>query len=164
MILFNEAMRESLSSNWRIIILVVVLIAFSMAAGVVIAKVLASWTLEFRWRVIPPQTSELKVYDVDGVTELRTIDWGDLEQGKTYTRQIIIKNTGNTVLKLHLNKPNHIWVSGNWGTLDWDREGYVLNPGESVTATLTWRISSAAPLGSYNSQGTSVYIGIEGTD
>jgi len=145
----------------RIILFLLILV---LVLGAVFAAVLASWTLSFSWSVIPPQTSELKVYDTDGVTEIQSINWGSLEQGKTYTKQIIVKNTGNTVLRLHLNKPNHAWVSGSWGSLTWDKEGYILNPGESVTATLSWSISSTAPTGTYTSQSTGIYIGIEGTN
>ncbi|MEM1515860.1 MAG: hypothetical protein QXH24_07455 [Candidatus Bathyarchaeia archaeon] len=141
--------------------IIIIILFFALIAGIAVAIV--SWSIKFTWTVIPPQTSSLVCYEIDGTTILRTINWGTLEQGKTYTYSFIIKNNGTTTLTLHLNKPNNAWVAGDWGYLSWDKEGYVLNPGETVTATLTWQISSTAPTGSYSSDTTGVWIGIEGS-
>ena len=53
-------------------------------------------------------------------------------------KTIYIKNTGNTVLMLHMAKSN--WVPNTASgqlTLTWNRENTVLYPGRVVTATLT---------------------------
>ena len=134
------------------------LVIISIVSVAVAAAVIASWSIKFSWTVIEPQSSNLTCYTLDG-SILRVIDWGTLEQGKTYTYSFIVKNTGDVGLSLHLNKPNNIWVSGNYGELSWDRENYVLNPRENVTATLSWYISSTAPTGTYTEELT---IGIDG--
>jgi hypothetical protein len=140
-------------------ILLIILIIYAIG----ITSALVSWSLKFTWTVIPPQTSSLVCYELDGTTILRNINWGTLEQGKTYNYSFIVKNNGTTTLTLHLNKPNSAWVAGSWGYLSWDREGYVLNPGNSIKATLTWQISSTAPTGSFTSDGQFCTIGIEGS-
>jgi hypothetical protein len=141
----------------RVLILILLAVAIS-AVGVVAAIV--SWSIKFSWRVIPPQTSSLVCYENDNSTLLRAIDWGVLEQGKTYTYSFTVKNNGTTTLTLHLNIPNDAWTKGSWGSLSWDREGYTLNAGEAVKATLTWQISSTAPTGTYTEALT---IGVEGS-
>jgi len=138
----------------------ILLVLLSCAIIAVAATAVVSWTFQIKGTVIAPKTSNLTVYDSDGTTVLREIDWGEMEQGKTYTHTIWVKNTGTTSLKLHLNRPSSAWTEGSWGTFFWDLEGYVLPPGESVKGTLTWAISSIAPLGP---TGT-IYIGIEGTE
>lgn len=135
----------------------ILLIFVVLAVLAVMAEALASWTINFSWTVVPPKESDLKCYDLSG-SLLTEINWGELEQGKTYTYSFIVKNTGSTKLKLHLNKPHSSWTEGSEGTLSWDREGYVLNPGESVTATLSWYISSIAQTGTHSG----LTIGIEG--
>jgi hypothetical protein len=119
-----------------------------------------SWTLQISGTIISPKTSSLIVYDSDGTTELRSLDWGQMEQGKTYLHSIIVKNTGNTKLTLHLNLPNDAWTTGDWGKVSWDLEDSVLDPGQDIHGTLTWAISSTAPLGSTGA----INIGIEGTE
>lgn len=140
----------------RVLILILVAVAISVI-GIVAATV--SWSIKFSWTVVEPRTSSLACYETDGSTLLRTINWGVLEQGKTYNYSFIVKNNGTTTLTLHLNIPNHAWVAGSWGTLSWDREGYSLSAGATVTAILTWRISSTALTGAYTE---AITIGIEG--
>jgi len=111
------------------------------------------------WTIVEQGTSSLVVYDTDGTTVIRSIDWGEVERGKSYTRQVIIENNGTVPLKLHLNVPTHACGAGNYGQISWDKENYVLNPGERVTATITLTVPSIAPVGHH----CSVDIGIEGT-
>ncbi len=134
------------------------LVIIFVASVAVTAAVIASWSIRFSWTVIEPQSSNLTCYALDG-SILRVIDWGTLEQGKNYTYSFIVKNTGDVSLRLHLNKPNDIWVGGSWGELSWDHENYILDPGENTTVTLSWHISSTAPTGTYTERLT---IGIEG--
>lgn len=139
--------------------LIFIIIGFILGMGITYAA-LASWTLHLTWHIIRPKTSSLKVYDTDGKTVLYSIDFGDVEQGKNYTRQIIIKNEGTVTLKLHLNVPNNACGNGNYGKITWNKEGYILEPGKSVTATITLSIPSTAEVG-YN---CGVDIGIEGLE
>ena len=138
------------------VLILILLVAVISVAGAAVA----SWSIKFSWTVVPPKTSSLVCYELDGKTLLGTINWGELEQGKTYTYSFIVKNNGTTALTLHLNIPNDAWVSGSYGHLSWDREGYSLSPGATVTATLTWEISSIAPTGTHTEELT---IGIEGS-
>lgn len=94
-----------------------------------------------------------------GTTLLRTVDWGVLEQGKSYTYDFIVKNNGTTTLTLLLNIPNNAWTVGSYGTLSWNREDYSLSGGDTVMATFTWQISSTAATGSYTE---ALIIGVDG--
>ena len=145
-------------ARWSHIVLLVV--ACALTAAVIYAIVTASWTLHVTWKVIEQKTGSLVVYDVDGKTILRSIDFGEVERGKTYTKQVIVVNNGTVALKLHLHVPNTACGSGDWGKLSWDREGYVLEPGKNVTATITLHVPSVAPVGT----SCGVDVGIEGTE
>ena len=89
-----------------------------------------------------------------------SLDFGDVEQGKTYTKQVIVKNNGTVTLTLHLNVPNNACGKGDYEQISWDRENYVLNSDENVTVTITLYIPSVAPTG----KTCGVNIGIEGTE
>jgi hypothetical protein len=77
-------------------------------------------------------------------TNLTSINWGTLNPGGSTTQIVYIKNIGSG-LSLHLNMTTSDWSVGANGpiTLTWNREGTVLAPGQSTTATLTLAVSSS---------------------
>lgn len=135
-----------------------VLIAILIIASVGVAYAAVSWSITLEGEVIEPQSSDLKVTYENG-TEVHTLDFGQMEQGKTYYENVIVCNTGNSSLELSLILPNHADYVGSNAWVRWNREDYVLSAGDNVTATIEWEISSTCDTGSIG--GSS--IGIEGT-
>jgi hypothetical protein len=85
------------------------------------------------------------VYSNSGCTiPLPSIDWGALEPGGTKTSTIYIKNEGTVRVRLNM-------TVGNWNpssassyiTISWNRESYLLDPGQVVQAVLTLSVSSS---------------------
>ncbi|MEM3356854.1 MAG: hypothetical protein QW166_03395 [Candidatus Bathyarchaeia archaeon] len=71
-------------------------------------------------------------------TNLTSINWGLLTPGTNYTRDIWIKNLGNT--RITLNMATEGWspaTASSYITLWWDREGQYLNATQSFKAVLT---------------------------
>jgi len=137
-------------------ILAIILLAVSVGYAVITT----SWTIHVSWKIIERKTGSLVIYDSDGKTILHSINFGEVERGKTYVKQIIIKNNGTVALKLHLRVPNQACGQGAYGQISWDKEGYILKPGESITATIKLFIPSTAPVG----ETCEIDIGIEGTE
>jgi len=85
------------------------------------------------------------VYDDASCTNnLTSINWWLLESGTNYTRDVWIKNIGNT--RMMLNMTTESWnpnFANNHITLRWDRERQVLNATQSVKAVLTLSVSTA---------------------
>jgi hypothetical protein len=86
------------------------------------------------------------VYLDSGCTQNCTsINWGSLAPGASGTRTVYVKNTGTVPMVLSMTTGS--WVPSNANTyisLSWNRNGRVLNAGESVGATLTLSASSSA--------------------
>lgn len=71
-------------------------------------------------------------------TNLTSINWGLLTPGTNYTRDIWIKNLGNT--RITLSMATEGWnpaTASSYITLLWDREGQYLNATQSFKAVLT---------------------------
>lgn len=71
-------------------------------------------------------------------TNLTSINWGLLTPGTNYTRDIWIKNLGNT--RITLSMATEGWspaTASSYITLWWDREGQYLNATQSFKAVLT---------------------------
>ena len=87
---------------------------------------------------------ELTVYsDSACQNNLTSVNWGTPTPGTNVTKTIIVKNTGSGV-SLALNMSASAWnpTSANGPiTLTWDQEGTRLNPGQSVVAVLTLKVS-----------------------
>jgi hypothetical protein len=73
---------------------------------------------------------------------LTSIDWGNVYVGSSVSRIIYVKNTGTTPITLSMT--TSAWNPSNANgqlTLNWDKEGISLIPGESAAATLTLSVS-----------------------
>ena len=71
------------------------------------------------------------------------INWGYPTPGSVTNQTVYIKNT-SVGLSLSLNMTTSNWTPANSNgniTVTWNREGTVLQPGQSTTATLTLTVS-----------------------
>ena len=88
----------------------------------------------------------LGVYSDYGCTStLSSIDWGTITPGTTVTRPIYVKNTGSgTSLSLSMTTSNWSPTSANGPiTINWDKQGTILSPGQSTAAVITLTASSS---------------------
>lgn len=91
-------------------------------------------------------TVNVGAFSDSGCTQtLSTVDWGTMVPGSSANKTIYIKNTGTTMVSLNMtvnawNPANAI----NYMALTWNREGTVLNVGNSVATLLVLTISSSA--------------------
>ena len=73
---------------------------------------------------------------------LTAVSWGFVYPGESVNRIVYVKNTGNSPVSLSM-------VTSGWNpavangpiSIAWDREGVSLNPGLSISATLTLNAS-----------------------
>jgi len=96
-----------------------------------------------------PAESELSAY-LDGRpwSNGTLIQWGDVDPGLTYAKNLTVVNTGNTQLNVEL------YVSGlepGW-SLTWAATGTDLDPGEAAIGDLILEVPSNAINGTYNWQ------------
>jgi hypothetical protein len=78
-------------------------------------------------------------------TALSTIDWGSTSPGSSITRTVYVKNTGSGLsLTLSMTTSNWSPVNANGPiTINWNKEGTVLTPGQSVAAVITLSVASS---------------------
>jgi hypothetical protein len=85
----------------------------------------------------------VNVYQDIGCTQqLSSLDWGTLDNGSSTVKTIYVKNEGTANMTLSIS--NNTWVpvdATGYLTLTWNREGYVLANGTSVSADLTLEVS-----------------------
>lgn len=76
-------------------------------------------------------------------TVMGAVDWGPLAPGGTSAQTIYIKNTGGGLsLTLDMTTTNWDPIDANGPiAITWNREGTILQPGQSVSATLTLAVS-----------------------
>ena len=83
------------------------------------------------------------VFADSGCTQnLTSVSWGSVYPGDSVSRTIYVKNTGNAAISLSMALSG--WnpaVANGPLSIVWDREGVSLNPGLSISATLTLNVS-----------------------
>ena len=70
--------------------------------------------------------------------KLESIEWGDIAPGESVEKTIYLKNTGTTEIELSMTTNN--WnpsIANGPITITWNKEGILLEPGETTSATLT---------------------------
>jgi hypothetical protein len=73
------------------------------------------------------------------------INWGNVAPGATVTKTVYIKNSGSIALTLSMATSNWSPANANsYLTPTWDRAGYYLSPGASISAVLTLKASAGA--------------------
>jgi hypothetical protein len=76
-------------------------------------------------------------------TNCTSISWGTLSPGNSATYTVYVKNTGNVPVTLGMTTSGWNPSSADGPiSLSWNREGTVLNAGQSSMATLTLTVSS----------------------
>lgn len=90
------------------------------------------------------KTVNIGVYSDEGCTaNLTSIDWGLLNPGENFTREMWVKNTGNVAVMLNMTTED--WdpeAAKDYITLSWNQEGQILNVTETCKAVLTLSVSA----------------------
>jgi archaellum component FlaG (FlaF/FlaG flagellin family) len=74
-----------------------------------------------------------------------SMSWGGVYAGESASKSIYVKNTGNAALTLSMRIIDWIPESADGPvSMSWNRENYILDPGEVVEARLTLSISENA--------------------
>jgi len=76
-------------------------------------------------------------------TSLTSLNWGQIAPGGTTTLTVYVKNTGTAAMTLSLTVSN--WSPSNapnYISLSWNQVGTVVQPGQSVAATLTLTVQA----------------------
>ena len=88
---------------------------------------------------------QLGVYQDSGCTvALSSVSWGALNPGATSTAMIYLQNQGNVPVTLSMSVGS--WTpssASSYLTLTWNRDGYSLAAGASVSAVLSLTVSSS---------------------
>jgi len=114
--------------------------------GIIVSALAASLLTDFQR--VPNQASvkavRVGVYSDSACTNnLTSINWGLLTPETSYTKDVWIKNIGNT--RIILNMTTEGWnpsYANNYITLGWDSEGQLLNATQSFKAVLTLSVST----------------------
>jgi hypothetical protein len=114
--------------------------------GIIVSALAASLLTDLQR--VPNQASvkavRVGVYSDSACTNnLTSINWGLLTPETSYTKDVWIKNIGNT--RIMLNMTTEGWnpsYANNYITLGWDREGQLLNATQSFKAVLTLSVST----------------------
>jgi hypothetical protein len=83
------------------------------------------------------QTLNIETYeDFEATLNCSMIDFGSLSPGKASSQTVYIKNIGSEIVFLSMNVQS--WEPSNaeaFLVLSWNRDGYILSPGESIGAS-----------------------------
>ncbi|RLC33575.1 hypothetical protein DRH14_04645 [Candidatus Shapirobacteria bacterium] len=93
------------------------------------------------------ETASLNLY-VDGSawTNGTVIDWGTVEAGKTYTKSLDIKNTGNVAVQVWITVEG---LPTGW-SLSYDQQNSIVQPGSWLNGTLTLTVPEGAASTTYS--------------
>ncbi len=93
--------------------------------------------------VAPPSVTIGVYNEVESVTEVSSIDWGDIEPGTSKNITFYIKNLGDTSTTLYLSTQN--WSPSeaqNYMSVDWDYDGTPLTPDTVVPVQIILTVSA----------------------
>ncbi|MDH7606668.1 MAG: hypothetical protein QHH12_02715 [Candidatus Bathyarchaeota archaeon] len=122
-------------------------VIFAIALTAMVVTALAA-SLLMDYRRVPNYGSvkavRIGVYSNSACTNnLTSINWGLLEAGAEASREIWIKNIGNTKITLNMTTEN--WdpnSASDYMELSWNMEGQVLDVNQSIKAVLTLFVSA----------------------
>ena len=113
----------------------------ALVAGVAIAVAVAATILYYRYTLRGRgviASVDIDVYEDPGLLEeIQEIDWGICYPGSNYSRLIYLKSVGNVNLTLGLEAVNWDPPEASVIGLTWDYDGRILEPGTSLSVTLT---------------------------
>jgi len=147
--------KRKLSIATAVVALVIIGIALALTTFAVITT---SQTVSSTGAV--STSANLGLYSDSACTiPLSSINWGTLTAGGTSIQTIYVKNIGSG-LSLTLDMTTSSWspASANGPiTITWNQEGIILEPGQSIAATLTLTVSSS--ISDITSFGVQINIG-----
>jgi len=90
------------------------------------------------------KTANIGLYWDSGCTNATsTVNWGALSPGTSSSVVLYVRNEGNVALKLALTTSNwNPFAAWSYMAVAWNRQGYALNAGSTVQATLTLSVFS----------------------
>ena len=93
---------------------------------------------------VQPPSVTIGVYEeAECITEVSSINWGDLEPGASKNVTVYVKNLGTSVTTLYLSTQN--WSPSeaqNYLSIDWDYEGDPLDPDAVIPIQLILSVST----------------------
>jgi len=93
---------------------------------------------------VQPPSVTIGVYEeAECITEVSSINWGDLEPGASKNVTVYVKNLGTSVTTLYLSTQN--WSPSeaqNYLSIDWDYEGNPLDPDAVIPIQLILSVST----------------------
>ena len=122
-------------------------VALALIIGLLVGSAATYAALEINFS-IPTSGSVLAVnvgvYSDPACTQnLTSISWGSVHPGENIARTIYVKNTGTAPITLGLSMSGWSPVAANGPiTIAWDKEGTILNPGQSVATAISLSVSS----------------------
>ena len=121
--------------------LIIALAATSLFLSLVTAGIIATQTIPSSGTVT---TVNVGVYSNSDCTENCTsINWGTMYPDDTVNKTVYVKNTGTVPITLSITDGNWDPINAsNYLTLTWDKQGKVLEAGNSVPANLTLSVAS----------------------
>ena len=93
--------------------------------------------------VAPPSVTIGVYHEVECVTEVSSIDWGDIEAGASKSVTVYVKNRGITSVTLYLSTQN--WSPSeaqNYLSVDWDYDGSSLDPDTVLPVQIILTVSA----------------------
>ena len=128
---------------------VLLVVAIGIVAGMASAEIYAALSTSQSVSATGTVSAvNLVVQNTSGQT-ITSLNWGDVANGTTATQQVIVENPtgGGDVPEVLSIAINSLAPSGCGITLTWNEQGVTLNPGASVTATLTLTVPSTITTG-----------------
>ncbi len=152
MVISPKKGRKTITSGKRIS--VVAIIAFALIGTALTYSIAGLITLQ---KALTPKNEslpssgniaaqDLTIYADSNCSQvLESLNWGTIMPGDNVTKEIKIKNTGDTPVILNMTTTD--WKPKNLDrqvTISWDKEGKVLNPHQMVKATLRLTVAENA--------------------
>jgi hypothetical protein len=122
-------------------------VALALSVGLVVGSALTYAALQVSFS-IPTSGSvyavNVGVYSDSSCTQILTsISWGSVHPGESLDRTVYVKNTGNAPITLSMTTSGWSPAAANGPiTISWNKEGTVLNAGQSTAATITLSTSA----------------------
>jgi len=120
---------------------IIALVAAGISLTLVTAGIIATQTITSNGTV---KRINIGVYSESQCNlNCTTINWGTLDPGNSTSKIIYVKNTGTDPVTLTMTAES--WApkkAGDCLTLTWDRQGTVLQGGDSISANLTLSAAS----------------------
>jgi len=122
------------------------LVATFALALVLVSSVAVAIVVRYQYPISGSATVrayELAVWEVDGVTPVNSIDFGNLDQGGSASHDIIVENTGD----YHANLGLECDLGTVYGSVSWNYSGAALYIGESMPLRITLTLAPDCPKG-----------------